>query len=441
MKYIKKPVCVLLIMMILALTPLRSNATPAVIVTGVMATGAMLLTIAGVKYSIPTSVYNNYFSSLGTTGRIAVATWNAINQYAQVETYNKLVTAKIAFDDLIAKAVTPYLNSETKPYPNLFNALAKVDDFTNKNGNFGDQRTGKTVKIGNTFYLLGEKYWGTSSNNNYGAVQTFPRYESGYVIFGKTSTVAVPPGPANGWEEWYYVAGSGSTGPAPQAKTLQQVKESEPNFANTYSGEIDALITAQPNIVHFADTVNPDQDIDSAPPFVPATNPPPSSIVTTPTNPLTSAQQAATRAAGNAAADPNNPGLQQTALDTKARSDALQSELESRAQTRAAEEEQVNSLPSTANVYDTVIAAPALKSLATLLENFYNSTPFSSLVTAFTFNASGACSQEYFTAYEQTFTFDLCPYEQQIQLAGTITLFFAHLAALFIVFSKKSAGD
>lgn len=93
-----------------------------------------------------------------------------------------------------------------------------------------------------------------------------------------------------------------------------------------------------------------------------------------------------------------------------------------------------------ANTYDPTLAAPEKKSVPTLLETIYASAPVAGIIGAFTFNASGSCSEPFFEAYGQTYQFDMCPYSSQVALVGTVVLAFAHLAALFIIFGKKPAG-
>lgn len=300
---IKKIISALLIFTIFTFAQSnRAEANPALIIPfAAAAVGSVLLTAGVVKYYAPAvnSGLHNTVSNIGTLGRIAVATWNASTQYGTDQIYQKYVTAKISFSDLISKAVTPYMDPAiTKPYPNLFTKLTMVNapEF-NETNNF---QVGDIVKSGGVGFRITSTNPTETGYLNGGA----GGYCAGGGFINSTSYRKCWGDLGNGFYN-YCTWGSCSPSTLPMAaKSAKAISDSYnsdvasnlPLWPDVYSGEIDNLIKDQPNIVHYVDTTTPESDLDTAPPFVPPATAvaPGSNTTTAPTSSAaTSAQTAA----------------------------------------------------------------------------------------------------------------------------------------------------
>lgn len=284
----------MILISILFFHPAKSEANPAVIVSGAIAYGAALLFAAGVQYTVPLSHYQSYIDNSGSFGRIAQATWNIIGDYGSTLVQNKLVTAKISFTDMLNAVVSPFRsNPGASPYPNLFNLLA--------DGLVTDINSGSLANHTYTVPGLGGQRKKIISISTYqeGCNSSSPNIANDTLWQSGGSSTC----PDTHTVTTAYLQSGEAPIPPVVDKSISQVTSSPEalsGLGDVYSGEIDDLIKSQPNIVHFVDTMNPDQDLSTAPPFVPTnvvTAPPTTTVPVR--NAATSAQSAAQTASQN----------------------------------------------------------------------------------------------------------------------------------------------
>ena len=157
-----------------------------------------------------------------------------------------------------------------------------------------------------------------------------------------------------------------------------------------------------------------------------------------------SAQAAADQAKANAAADPTNTALAQTAANAQARADSAAAAAATAAAAAVSAE---NQLANTAtdpgvisagqNTYDTNLTPPDKSDISALLRSFINASPLVTLVKSFTIDSSNANSLLSFNFHGHSFTADFGNWNSILAAVGGALLSVSHGIALFIVFRRQ----
>lgn len=321
----KKLTASIMLFVMLLTAPFRAEANPGVIVVGTVAMGAALLTVSGVTYYKPLegsfSGPSHVASVLGATGRILYTTWQDYSAYSTQIIKNKLITAKIVFSDLLSM-----VKNNASTYPNLYDALTDINSKTVDTSSYDAISVGDVISTPFGYRTVtGKDYGSTATMLNYCS----PNDGNSNPCW-RTSNVHVGYGASCGDFCFYQTVtisfGSTNVVPTTVDASASDYRSRLNASLGIYSGEIDALISSNPNIVHFTDTATPDTDLDTAPPFVlPVTPPVPQTVSnlgaetkTAVDSRLAAAKAAQAAAATALAADPTNQAL----IDAKAAADA-----------------------------------------------------------------------------------------------------------------------
>lgn len=258
---------VTLICFISFISPPKSYSYVSAVAAGVLAGAGSLLYMAGAfKYYNVSAPISTYFNNTGDTYRQIYATWQGVNDYGAAQAYNKLIAARISFEDLMESIVNPYITSgQPSPYPNLYNYLTYPPNTptVNENMSIGGIYIGEC----GTFRVVSKQV--NYSPNSYVAVGTTQCNSSGTVIFHTAD-------PINGGVLYNTYFGTDPVVVPRLPKTspvvLNDIDSTSQNssFQSQYSDELDRLfanvIPSKP--ANLADT-GTREDVHTAPTFVP----------------------------------------------------------------------------------------------------------------------------------------------------------------------------
>lgn len=302
----KKIISIIIIVTLLTANIRTVYANPgALVIGGIAATGALLLSGATAKYFAPAINTNPFPSTMKGTGtvgtlfRAGVATWHASTQYGTDKIYGKYVALKASCDD-IGVALD---HATSGAYANLKALFHFFDDHPNG-------PTAKNAIVGDAITDAGVPYHvnSTWTSPHAGCQNSLPANMKVNIGGGLTQWTfyELTPGDGSCWDAHWVSATNFITsdgvphdpGHVLDVAAAAALMRAQPGF---YDNEIDALIHDAPNIFSAVDTVNPDTD-SSAPPFLP-TSPPGENTTDGTASPTTTAPTtAAANAASSAAA-------------------------------------------------------------------------------------------------------------------------------------------
>lgn len=270
----KKFIAAILIIQILLINPLQSEAIAPALVAGGLVLGTALI-VGGAMTVYKPPGYNGPSAFVSpttkTVGALAYATQNMLNQYGQNQLWGALLTAKMTLDDL--RQLT---GLNPAKYPQLNDAFTKKEDWLAASLNIDNCRGVKVndiIKTANgSYYKVTSSYdYQVLSYQNIGAPTApsmwFPYRYNGSNVTGaymilvdKNNPVTNPADrPRSDADAVAKLAPPAIPADANPAKAISDI----------YSGEIDDFIRSNPNVVTFADTANPGVDLDNAPPITP----------------------------------------------------------------------------------------------------------------------------------------------------------------------------
>lgn len=277
----KKTVSVLLITLIISFAPMRNAHAEPISATVITATalGGLLLAAGGAYYykpAVPPAVHHA-FSLAGTFGRVLLNCYYQLDQYNRENMMGALVTAKANFDDLLDTIV----NNPTD-YPNLYAASQVTNPYPGGNEPWKEAITatagqyivaaavqGRATSVEVSAPMSGYGGWCYP----YASPTTIGNPISG-IQYTKRANGLLPTSSSSGYsvvKVTVYL--NTNLPPLTRNATAQEFRDTvAPTGAvanETYENELDSLVAGHADVVHFVDTANPLDDVDTAPPYAP----------------------------------------------------------------------------------------------------------------------------------------------------------------------------